>query len=211
MIGDGHIGIKIRPKRAVDYIIVCSGNSVSDKNYVSRYVKRLKKLLYNLDFMCSQIGKNKSEIRLKINSKALVGFYSDIIGLPVNKKKNIGIPNLIWTNKKFLKACLRGIVDTDFSFVIRKNGYPVLKLKTESRKLVMHCQKAFRQIGIESSINLDAREVHSKTKEPFFTNYLYISGKKKVKKYVEVIGFRNERNLAKLKKLYEPTGNFVNI
>jgi len=208
MVGDGHIGKFKRPSnKTVDYVIVCSGNAFSDRDYVINHVKKLKLKLFSLDFPVFFAGKNSTEIRLKINSKGLLEFYTKIIGLPLNKKENIGIPRIIWKNLNFIKACLRGIVDTDFSFDIKKNNYPVLKLKTASKKLTKDCKKAFRLMGLESSIKTDCIEIHSKTKRAYKTNYLYLSGKDKIIKYINDIGFNNPRNLVKIKKFMGPLGN----
>ncbi len=209
MIGDGHIGKDIRPKKAVDYQIIYSGNAITDKKYFSDYIRKLKFDLYGLDFPVAFVGKNKSEIRLKINSKGLVDFYTKVICLPINKKRNISIPSIIWTDKLILKSCLRGIVDTDFSFDIKYNKYPVLKLKTQSKNLVEDCKKAFSLIGLNSSIKTDVIEIHSKTKRPYKTNYLYLNGKDNFKKYIQEIGFKNLKNIKKLKKLNGPTGTFA--
>jgi hypothetical protein len=199
MVGDGHIGKFIRPaSKTVDYVIACSGNAVSDLSYMLNHVKKLKHNLFGLDFQVSFKGKDKTEIRLKINSKGLLEFYTKIIRLPLNKKENIGIPSIIWTDISFVKSCLRGIVDTDFSFDIKKNNYPVLKLKTASKRLVQDCKKAFKLVGLESSIKTGCVEIHSKTKRPFTTNYLYLSGREKVTKYIQEIGFNNPRNLKKI-------------
>ena len=111
MIGDGHIGKNIRKCRAVDYQVLCSGNAVSDKDYMRNHVKNLKLDLFGLNFSVYVVGKNKSEIRLKINSKGLVDFYTKVVGLPLNKKENISIPPLIWHNKNFIRRprILRGL------------------------------------------------------------------------------------------------------
>lgn len=198
MIGDGHIGKSVRSK-SVDYQIVFSGDSITDRDYVGNYVKNLKKELYGLTFPVSFVGKNKSEIRLKLNSRGLFEFYTKIIGLPTNKKSKIKIPKIVWENKEYLKACLRGIVDTDFSLVIRKNNYPSLKLKTQSKNLVKDCKKAFDILGISTNIQTKVKEIHSKTKKEFITNYLYLSGREKIRKYIDCVGFKNKRNIIKIK------------
>ncbi len=210
MIGDGHIGKKARFKRAVDYQVIFSGNAITDKEYATDYVRKLKLELYGLKFPISLKGKNKTEIRLKICSRALVEFYTKVIGLPLNKKINIGIPRLIWNNRRFLKACLRGIVDTDFSFCIKRNNYPVLKLKTASERLVRDCKSAFELLGFETSIQTNAKEFDSRTNKEYTTHYLYLSGRAKIEKYIREIGFSNATNLKQVKNYtgamgFEPT------
>jgi len=100
MIGDGHIGIYIRSKRSADYVIMGSGHASDDKEYISKHIRGLKRKLYGLRFPVSYQGNTKSEIRLKLNCKSLLHFYRDVIGLPMNKKEEIGIPKIIWKDKK---------------------------------------------------------------------------------------------------------------
>ncbi|MAG07962.1 hypothetical protein CMO89_00660 [Candidatus Woesearchaeota archaeon] len=192
MIGDGHIGSYILKKK--EYQIYVSGNAYLDKDYISNHVRKLKKDLYNLAFPVSVVGRNKSEIRLKICSKGLVGFYNKIIGLPVNKKENIGIPDCIWEKKKYLTSCLRGIIDTDFSLCFKKvEKYPVMHLKTCSMRLVRDCKKALQKLGIKANSYYNILEYHKVTRNNFVTNYLYINGRKKLRKAVEEIGFHSDR------------------
>ena len=207
MIGDGHIGKFVRPKRAVEYPIVCSCDAVTDKDYLVNFVRPLKQKLYYLEFAVSTTGKNRREMRIKINSKGLVNFYTKLIGLPLNKKTGIGIPEFIFKRKKWLKSCLRGIVDTDFCFRVKNNGYPSIKLKTESERLVRDCKKAFRILGFETSTQTNVKEIHSTTKRAHTSNYLYLSGRAKLRKYIKKIGFRNIKNLKKIKKWAQRDSN----
>ena len=45
------------------------------------------------------------------------------------------------------------------------------------------------------STKTNCTRIHSVTKRPYITNYLYLSGRKKFKKYMENIGFSNQNNL----------------
>ena len=199
MIGDGHIGKWVRPKRAVEYQIIVYGNSETDKSYFIKHLIKLKSKLFGKKFKI-YIRNRRKEIELRTCSKGLLEFYTKVINLPLNKKENIGIPNIMFSNKSYLNACLRGIVDTDFSFCIKKNNYPVLKLGTASKNLVLDCKKALNMVGIEVSIKTDVKEIHSKTKRPFITNYLYLSGEEKIQQYVNQIGFGHPKNIKKLIK-----------
>jgi len=132
MVGDGSIGKIVRPKRAVDYQIMCYGNAITDNLFYGTYVKNLKKDLFNLNFQFSDRPKNTCELR--INSKGLLEFYTKIIGLPLGKKGNLGIPPLIMNSKDNIKsAFIRGLADSDFSFTFRRRNkkimyYPLIKL-----------------------------------------------------------------------------------
>ncbi|MBI4452067.1 hypothetical protein HY637_01440, partial [Candidatus Woesearchaeota archaeon] len=193
MIGDGCIG-SYKNNNLTNNFISVDGNSLTDQDYLLRYVSNLKSNLYNLNFN-SLFKKNRNEMRIQLNSQGLVQFYTKVIGLPLGKKINIGIPQCIWKNDNFIKACLRGIMDTDSSFQIKMRKYPVIKLATASQNLVDDCKKAFEIIGIETSTKTNCTSIHSVTKRPYITNYLYLSGREKFKKYMENIGFSNQNNL----------------
>ena len=207
MIGDGHIGLN-KWKSTAEYSICISGNSISDKDYIINYVKPLKFKLYNLDFSVLFVGENKTEVRLKLCSKGLVEFYNKVIGLPVNKKQNIGIPKCIFWKERYIASCLRGIMDTDFGLSFKKKEkYPVLQLKTSSRKLVEDCKKGFYKLGVKTNAYLNRTEIHSITKRPFITNYLFINGRSNLIKCIEKIGFNNKRMINKIKQNMGPRGN----
>lgn len=195
MIGDGCISV-YKSNNFTNNFVSVDGNSLTDKEYLLEYVSNLKSELYNLNFK-SLFKKNRNEMRISITSQGLVQFYSEIIGLPVGKKINIGIPQSVWQDKKFIKSCLRGIIDTDGSFQVRTGNYPLIKLGVSSKKLIEDCQKAFRLLGIETSIKTDCTHIHTVTKRPYITNYLYLSGREKFIKYMELIGFSNPTGISK--------------
>ena len=195
MIGDGCIFSK-KYNNFNNQFISVDGNSITDCEYLLNYVTDLKYNLFNVKFV-PFFKKNKNEVRIRIYSQGLVEFYTKIIGLPLGKKLNIGIPSHIWENKRFISACLRGIVDTDGTFQLRIGNYPQIKICSSSKNLINYCQKAFGLIGIETTIKTDCIRIHSITKRPFVTNYLYLSGREKFKKYMDIIGFSNPNNILK--------------
>lgn len=195
MIGDGGIGI-YKYKNLTNSIVSIDGNSITDKEYLLNYVKNLKFRLYNLNFK-PYFKKNRNEMRIRTYSKGLVEFYTKVIGLPLGKKTNVGIPPCVWNDNKFIKACLRGIIDTDGNFQLRINNYPQIKLGVSSKKLIEDCKRAFALLGIKTSIKTDCTHIHCITKRPYVTNYLYLSGREKFSKYIKLIGFSNPNNLLK--------------
>src|SRR3989344_4250809 len=174
MMGDGSIGI-YKNKNLTNYAISVDGSSVTDKDYLFDYVMKLKYHIYNLNFM-PDIRKNRNEIRIRLHSQGLVEFYTKIVGLPLGKKTEIGIPSCIWEDKNFISACLRGIIDTDGSFQLKASNYPVIKLAVSSKKLIEDCQRGFKMLGINTSIKTNCVHIHTVTKRPYVTNYLYLSG-----------------------------------
>ncbi len=197
MVGDGCLHQTIR-KTSTSNEIQCYGNATSDRTYYEIYVKNLKKELYNLNF--SFLIKKKNTCALIRDSKGLFEFYTTIIGLPRGRKDNIGLPIVIWSDTKFIRACLRGLIDSDGSFQIKMRNYPVVKLNFASKKLIQDCQKAFNLLGLKVSIKTDCAMIHSITKRPYITNYLYLSGHEKIEQYTQLIGFSNPKNILKLQE-----------
>ena len=201
MIGDGYIGKNTRKtNKSVNYHVECSCDAIRDKKYVLDYIKKLKYALYNLDFRHSIKGKNKSEIQLRRYSRGLVEFYTKVIGLPLGKKTEIGIPNIIFKDKSFIKACLRGIVDTDFSFCLKRNNYPTLKLGTASKRLVLDCERAFKILGLKTKTQFDVYIYQNKVKKYYLKHYIHLYGRENFEKYVKEIGFSNPKNILKLEE-----------
>jgi hypothetical protein len=93
MTGDGHISIQRRPTR-VDYEVSCTGNSVTDSEFIKEYVMSLKQKLFNLKFRLIE-NNYKNSIAIRAKSRVLVDFYSKIVGLPLGSKYKIGVPELI--------------------------------------------------------------------------------------------------------------------
>lgn len=204
MIGDGGVGT-YKYHNLTNSIVSVDGNSLTDKEYLLKYITNLKLNLYNINFK-PYFKKNRNEMRIRAYSKGLVEFYTKVIGLPLGKKTNIGIPPCVWENNLFIKACLRGIIDTDGNFQLRANNYPQIKLGVSSKKLIEDCKKSFKLLGIETSVKTDCTHIHCVTKHPYIINYLYLSGREKFAKYVKLIGFSNQNNLLKLQKYMGPRG-----
>ena len=195
MIGDGCISTYNSDNLTNNFISV-DGNSLTDREYLLKYVHDLKFDLYNLNFNAHS-KKNRNEISIRIYSQGLLQFYTKVIGLPLGKKTNIGIPSFVWKKDDFIKACLRGIIDTDGNFQLRINNYPQIKLAVSSKKLIEDCKRAFKLLGIGTNIKTDCTHIHNVTNRPYISNYLYLSGREKFKRYMKLIGFSNPNNLLK--------------
>ncbi len=110
MLGDGSIVANDRIKQ---YVVYVCGNSVDDKKYLLEFIKPLIKDLFGVEMSVKYHQKFK-EILLYKYSKDFVRILEGI-GLKAGNKKdnNVGFPNWIFTDKKFIAACLRGLFNTD--------------------------------------------------------------------------------------------------
>jgi hypothetical protein len=176
------------------YGFLYSGN-VLEKEYIE-YIIKLKKKLYNL----SKIRKYKygNELRFIFHSLALATFYSNVIGLPIGKKRFIDVPNVIKenTDEKIITSFLRGLIDTDFGLILRnKYGkiYPSLEGTSISRDLIISVSELFSRLEIPFNLSLDIRRFDKRTKKYYVINKIIIQGYKRINKVIRKIGFSNTK------------------
>lgn len=176
-----------------------SGN-IAEKDYMHHIIK-LKKKLYNT----SKIRKYTygNEFRVNFNSLAMATFYSTIIGLPIGKKKNIDVPNVIKNckDKKIVAAFLRGLIDTDFCLVLRnKYGkiYPTIQGTFASKNLVISLKKLLLKLRIKSNTELNIRTYHNKVNKYYEGHRISICGYERINHVIKKIGFNNGKYKKKI-------------
>ncbi|PIN87748.1 hypothetical protein COV12_02140 [Candidatus Woesearchaeota archaeon CG10_big_fil_rev_8_21_14_0_10_32_24] len=167
------------------------------KGVILNHTMNLKRKLYNIQE--GALRNNGNELRLRLYSFALANFYTKMIGFPIGTKKNIGVPDIIMgsNHKDVIAGFLRGLIDTDFSLVIRQrnNGpYPSLQGDFASRTLIIDIQKLFIRLGIENSILLDIKRLDKRNGKTYMSHTISIHGFKRVKKWLEMIGYNNILN-----------------
>ncbi|MDP2908453.1 MAG: LAGLIDADG family homing endonuclease [Nanoarchaeota archaeon] len=173
------------PKKKGFYYIRICGDSEKDKAYLLDYVKPLIKKLFGLDMGTYQHKKNK-ELYLTIGSKDLL-FTLKNYGLKSgNKIKNKAcIPLWVFKSKNHLKACIRGLIDTDGSVIpITGRNYPYIWFTCGSPTLRKDFKKAMSILGYKTSKwNFNG------------TPETYIGSKKLIQKFYKEIGFSNPKHI----------------
>ncbi|MFQ6130001.1 MAG: LAGLIDADG family homing endonuclease, partial [Candidatus Hadarchaeaceae archaeon] len=112
MLGDGNVYVK--PNNSLYLTRVC-GNLYSDREYLLTHVKPLFERVFRVTMRVYEF-KAENELFLYKSNKDLVTVLLSFGSPPGDKlKNNIGIPEWILSNHSFLKACIRGLVDTDGS------------------------------------------------------------------------------------------------
>jgi len=142
-------------------------------------------------------------MRIKIGSKAIFDFYTKIIGLSFGKKDHVTIPKIIFRNKNNTIACLRGIIDTDFSISFKKRHknihyYPVISANFKSKELVIQLSKIFKGLGLKVHTEYDYERFDERFGE-IITHYIYLNGKDNLEKWWDIIGSNNHRHITKYK------------
>ncbi len=203
MVGDGHIGVH-KNSSGINYQITVSGNAKTDFEYITKYIKSLKAMLYNLHFKTHYTGKTKSEIRLQLYSKGLLEFYKKL-GLPIGNKYTVRIPTLIRKSDKNIKAAFaRGLTDTDGYLRLKKlkNGkyYPRIKIVSASKQLIEDLKILLGELNFQCSTSYNLKSVHIKTHRESISHELYINGSKQVELWLKTIGFSNSKNNLRLER-----------
>jgi hypothetical protein len=192
-IGDGHLGFR---KNKFEYLIQCTGNLNGDKPYYDNYIKKLWKQLFNLDVRFKERKDNTYELR--VYSKVIAQFFNQFLEMPFGKKsRTINIPNLIKETcqesiSEEMKSCLRGIIDTDFYFVLDRKS-PELGAWFASRNLVLDLQQYFILFGLEPKIRLDVKYYNTSAKKNLIRHQLRIRKKRDIEKWFKEIGTSNPK------------------
>jgi intein/homing endonuclease len=177
ILGDGSISEKV-VEITLEY-----PSELDYSNYISKKFKRVFNLMPNI-----KIDKKNSAIRLRVYSKDLVRFLTSK-GLKIGNKiaNGIGIPSFIKKDKKLLKFCLRGLIDTDGGFFQKeKNGKRVIiEFKNENEKLLKDVKEALEKLGFTTSKSRKGIRVQKQ---------------EDVIDYINKIGTKNYKNVLRLKK-----------
>ncbi|MFQ5722382.1 MAG: hypothetical protein ACE5GI_07800, partial [Candidatus Aminicenantales bacterium] len=192
-IGDGclHLGKK-------DFAILCSGNYSEDFLYFHNFLIPLKKRLFKNVVLNLRKHKNQNTYELKIGSKAIFTFYRKVIGLPAGYKNGIKIPELLFDKESWIKACIRGIFDTDFCLTFKRkrkpyHRYPVILTCLKSKVLVKQLEMILKQLGLKPHVEYDFPAFDKRFGKNYTKNFLYLNGKKNLEKWWTIIGSNNPR------------------
>lgn len=191
-LGDGYLSDYSR-----HFELGFSGHSSEDRLYLLNYLQPLMKKLYNHRGTIIESAENHT-IEVRFWSKAIFIFHSKVLGLPVGKKNpSLRIPNAILdSSEDVILRCMRGLADTDASLTFKRRGkkvpyYPVIKIELASRKIM-------EQIAnILENFNLDVTAVYNVKNDNNISHQIELNGAKNLEKWMNIIGFRNPKHLAK--------------
>lgn len=157
-------------------------NSETDQEF-AYYVRDLVLKLFGVTAKI-YIHRKHKVWRVSISSVNLVKYLTSK-GLCLGNKVSlqVGVPNWIQQEVEYVKACIRGLIDTDGSFIIhrykirgKEYSYPRLTFSNKSQPLLDFTYKGLKLLGFNPKINR-------------YEICLY--NQNEVRKYLEVIGVRN--------------------
>jgi len=197
IIGDGCIN---KVYKREDYRIQISGNKIEDKEYMDNYLRKLVNKCLGINPK-PYLGKNGAYI-LQFQSEP---FRIFLHGLGIKSPKTtIRIPKEIRNDERLLRACIRGIADSDFTFLCTKkrkkskNNYPRISAHFVSRPLVKDLENSLRKMGFTLNCKYDYRRMDPRGFATI-TNYINIDGPHNFKRWMKKIGFSNMRIITRFR------------
>lgn len=184
ILGDGHVEELIISKKIRCYSIIIAGNMKTDHHYMTKYIPTLFKEVFKEKGKISY-AKNSAAGYFKIHGKELVQIIKNQGVQPGNKKaNNQGIPEWIKGNVKFLKKCVRGLIDTDGSIHKISKNHKNLRIDYTSHipKLLEDVRLSLIKLGFKPSKTIKDR-------------HIFLTGKESINNYLNIIGFGNKKNL----------------
>jgi len=186
ILGDGSIYSYVNGKIKV-YNVRIAGDYEKDRDYHINFILPLGQKLFNIN----------ARIRIHTNNERFICFdrkelliFLISIGLKSGDKiKNqVGIPPWIFENDEFLKACLRGLIDTDGSIHrMSKRDSKLMRIDftNHNQRLLNDTRTAFMKLGFNPSKVIDNRK-------------FYISRQNEIIRYISEIGFSNSKHKERL-------------
>ena len=179
------IGIMLGDGGLTDFQCTVYLNSETDQ-YFAYYVRELVLKLFGLTPKIYVHRKHKVW-RVSISSVSLVKYLISR-GLTTGSKVDLqaAVPDWIWLNTDYIKSCVRGLIDTDGSFVIHKYkvrqkeySYAKISFTNRSKPLIDFVYQALNKLGFNPKKS--------------YKDQVWLHRQGEVRKYLEEIGVNNYR------------------
>lgn len=172
--------------------LIITQHLINDSKYSDFIIKLIKKLFGIKPSIYRDFKDSVNDI--VVSRSELVKFCVSL-GLVIGNKvkQQIDIPEWIKQNKKFLIACVRGLIDTDgciFTHSYKVNNkiykYKKLAFANRSRPLILSVYSFLKNIGLSPRFTNDGKDVRVESKDD-------------IQKYFRVIGSHNPKHLMRLR------------
>lgn len=190
ILGEGNIYFHTDGRRTT-YMVRIAGDLTQEKDYLLNHVRPLCANLFNIKPTVILQQKN-NELFVCLNSRNIVEFLGEKGLKKGSKIKNqTTIPKWIKSNKGYLRACVRGLIDTDGSiFRMSKRDSKLLRInfKNYDKTLLKDTRNALLELGFNPSKIICGKAI-------------FLSRKENINKYIKEIGFSNKKHINRLLKL----------
>lgn len=178
--------------------LTLTGHLIDEREfYLNKIIPLVKKLFGNTPTI--KESKRDTTIQAILNSKGVVSFLNQKIGLLVGPKTNQKIPKEL--TKNFKVSFLKGMADTEFCLTFKKRHkkkhyYPCISYGTTNQQMIKQIYNLLLEIGIKSSLSLSI--VTNRNGKTLLGNEIDIYGVEKLNEWMKIIGFRSSKHLTKL-------------
>lgn len=187
MLGDGGIYYYNRGKKGDSYEVQSTNDTSKD------FVLRISRMLQAMGIETSirrQMGKKSPYFTCRSQRKAIFELFKKM-GVPVGSKSNtVRIPQYIFDmGIEEQVSVVRGIFDAEGGvYFLKEKKYPFVSMNAMSSGLIYDVQRVLKKVNIDPKISY-----HPYSKKTF----IYISGRDKVTKFMDTIGFRHPEQIKK--------------
>lgn len=199
LIGDGHLRFDEREHR---YSISCVGHPKDEKDLYDKIIAPLIERLFGIKTVPT-LCDGGTTYGIRIGSKSLVYFFSEVIGLPTGAKSGIiTIPEIFKKREPFLKAFIRGYADTDFCLTLKKRYrniqyYPVIVGVSKSKRIMKELVAYLESQGFIVSRDFNRKYYDKRFGKYTITHRFQLYGHKQLVHWMRCIGFSNPKHLRK--------------
>ena len=179
MLGDGSINSKSHQ------VIISCGEI--DGDYIKRYIPKLIQKLFSKKASFRKI--NVGGIDCLFASKEVCEYITEKMNFH-SPKTNVEIPMFFFKDSNLLKACIRGLFDTDGGLHRHHQKSAQLGFTNKCYPLIVSLKSALGSLDYKPSITVNKRR-------RIYTLYLFGN---EIKKYFQEIGFSNPKNQIKFKQ-----------
>jgi len=186
LLGDGHI---------TNTQVIVYGNLVTEVEY-SRFVASLFEHLFGIT---ASVKRGKGNTSMVIVSAVALVEYLDSIGLGRGDKiaRQVSVPSWIFNERAYIRACVRGLMDTDGSvypetkvYQEREYRYINLCFTTHSQPLAKAMKYMLCELGFRPTVSSDGQRV-------------YLRRQKEVKSYFNEVGTNNPYHQGRYHRLLQ--------
>lgn len=194
ILGDGNIYRYIKNKNERAYAVRIAGHITEDREYLENYVAPLLEKLFHVSAQKRYVVLH-NEMFLNITRKELVDFF-EAMGLSAGKKKVNGasIPAWILENDNYLRACIRGLIDTDGSIHrMSKRDFKLLRIDFTSYypQLMADVRNGLIKLGFHPSKVICGK-------------HFFLSRQSEIVRYINELGFSNNKHTKRLMRFTAP-------
>lgn len=196
-IGDGCLSDFVAKNPPRKIFKICFTGSLD--NEIFYYENVLKPLIFKLYGRKTSMYKNFSDnsCNIQFQSKAVFDFKTKVLGLMKSPKNEVSIPDIFFSDRRFLLHCVRGIFDTDFSLVfLRKHKkvkyYPKIRGTLKSKALIEQLKNVFEnEFEFSTVTQFNVKRFDKQTKKIHISNEIEINDRKQIEKFLKLIGTSN--------------------